>query len=172
VTTYTRSEAAERAGFSPEELGRFADLGILHPGEGDRFSTGDIRKATLVHGMVEAGLPLEGLVAVITSGALPLEFMDSPAYDRFTALSNETFAQASARTGTPVELLMLAREAVGGAMPIRTTGSARASCRPSRSSISSSRRGSAQRPSNACSGRRAKACGGSPSRSPRGGARR
>jgi adenylate cyclase len=117
VTTYTRSEAAERAGFSPEELGRFADLGILHPGEGDRFSTGDIRKATLVHGMVEAGLPLEGLVAVITSGALPLEFMDSPAYDRFTALSNETFAQASARTGTPVELLMLAREAVGGAMP-------------------------------------------------------
>jgi adenylate cyclase len=43
--------------------------------------------------------------------------MDGEAYNRFTALTDETFAQASQRTGAPVELLMLAREAVGGAVP-------------------------------------------------------
>jgi adenylate cyclase len=117
MAEYARAEAAERAGISSEELGSLVELGILHNTEGDRYSSGDIRKAALIHSMTEAGLPLEGLAEIITSGAMSLEFMDSPAYDRFTAISDETYAQASQRTGTPVELLMLAREAVGGAAP-------------------------------------------------------
>jgi adenylate cyclase len=117
MPTYPRVEAAERAGIQPDQLGQYVDLGILRPADGDVYSDGDIRKATLIHNLTEAGLPLDGITQVISSGSLGLEFMDSPAYDRFTALSDETFAQASARTGAPVELLMLAREVVGGAMP-------------------------------------------------------
>jgi hypothetical protein len=48
---------------------------------------------------------------------MSLAFMGSPAYERFTALTNETFAEASQRTGVPVELLMVVREAAGGAVP-------------------------------------------------------
>jgi class 3 adenylate cyclase len=117
VTDYSSKEAAERAGISEDELARLVELGILHLAEADRYGSGDVRKAALIHGMTEAGLPLEGLASIIASGAISLSFMDSPAYDRFTALGDETFAQASQRTGVPVELLMLAREAVGGAVP-------------------------------------------------------
>jgi class 3 adenylate cyclase/DNA-binding transcriptional MerR regulator len=114
---YSSAEAAKRAGITPDELGQLVELGILHPAEGDRYSSGDIRKAALVHDMTEAGLPLEGLAAVITRGGMGLGFMDSPAYERFTALGDETFAQASERTGVPIELLMVVREAAGGSVP-------------------------------------------------------
>ena len=43
--------------------------------------------------------------------------MDAPAYDRFATLSDETFEGLSERTGLPLDLLMLIREATGGAMP-------------------------------------------------------
>lgn len=117
MAEYSLARAAGRAGITQEELSRLVELGILHPAGSDRYSSGDIRKAALIHSMTEAGLPLEGLAQVITSGALSLDFMDSPAYDRFTTLSSETFDRASERMGVPVELLMLAREAVGGAVP-------------------------------------------------------
>ena len=114
---YSRQEAAERAGISLEELNQFVDLGILRPVDGDRFTSGEIRKAILVQSMVAGGLPLEGLAAVIAQGGLSLDFMDSPAYERFTALSDVTFAHLSERTGVPVDLLMVIRESTGGAPP-------------------------------------------------------
>ena len=43
--------------------------------------------------------------------------MDTPAYQRFATLSDETFREASNRSGVPVELLMVGREATGGAVP-------------------------------------------------------
>lgn len=114
---YSRQEAAERSGISLEELNKLVELGILRPAAGDRFSGGEIRKAVLVQSLVAGGLPLEGLAAVIAQGGLSLDFMDSPAYERFSALSDVTFAQLSERTGVPVELLMVIREATGGAQP-------------------------------------------------------
>jgi len=117
VTDYSRTEAAERAGVTEDDLTRWVELGMLRRAANDRFTSGEIRKAGLIHSLAEAGLPLEGLAAIIANGSLTLDFMDSPAYERFSSLTDETFAQASARTGVPVEVLMLAREAVGGAVP-------------------------------------------------------
>ncbi|MGH2489758.1 MAG: adenylate/guanylate cyclase domain-containing protein [Candidatus Limnocylindria bacterium] len=114
---FSRQEAAERAGVDVGELGRMVELGFIHPGADDRFSSGEIRKAGLVHSLVESGLPLEGMAAVIAGGGMSLDFMDFPAYARFTSLSDVTFAQLSERTGVPVELLMVIREATGGAQP-------------------------------------------------------
>ena len=51
------------------------------------------------------------------SGMGSLSFMDSPVYERFAALTNETFEDLSGRTGVPLNLLMLIREATGGAVP-------------------------------------------------------
>jgi adenylate cyclase len=117
MSDYSRAEAAERAGIGLDELRRMIDLGILHAVEGDRFTSGEVRKAGLVHSMMEAGLPIEGLARVVTTGTFGLEFMDTPAYERFSMLSDTTFAQMSERAGVPVELLMLIREATGGAQP-------------------------------------------------------
>ncbi|MGH2392850.1 MAG: hypothetical protein ACRDGH_05040, partial [Candidatus Limnocylindria bacterium] len=115
MVDYSRQEAAERAGVSLEDLNQLVELGILSPAKGDRFTSGDNRKAEMVQSLTAAGLPMEDLAAAIGRGALSLDFVEQPGYERFTALSDHTFAQVSAQTGVPVELLMVIREAVGGA---------------------------------------------------------
>jgi adenylate cyclase len=117
VTTYSRQEAAERAGISPDYMDRLVELKIVHPGEDGAFSPGHIRRAQLTQSLDTAGIPLEGLAAAIEGGAVSLDFLDSPSYERFAALSDVTFAELSARTGVPVDLLLIVREATGSAQP-------------------------------------------------------
>ena len=118
MKTYDRAEAAQRAGIDLEELGRLVELGLLVSGEDGRFSGGAIRRVGLVRGLVAAGVPLEGLGAAIRSGQLSLDFLDAPAFERFSALSDVTFAQYAQRTGAPVDLLMQIREAAGSPAPL------------------------------------------------------
>lgn len=114
---FSRQEAAERAGISVEELNQYADLGALVPQSDDTFTAGDVRKAGLVHNLQAAGLPLDGMAAGLRSGALSLDFLDTPVYQRFASLSDVTFQELSQRTGVPVQLLLVIREAVGGSQP-------------------------------------------------------
>ena len=78
---------------------------------------GDVRRAGLVNSLAAAGIPLDGLGAAMQSGRVSLDFLDVPAYERFSALSDLTFAQLADRTGVPVGLLMLIREATGSNPP-------------------------------------------------------
>jgi adenylate cyclase len=117
VVSYSRAETAERAGVTVDEVSRLVALGILSPREDDRFSPGDVRRAGLVQSLETGGIRSEMLAAALRRGELSLEFMDDPAYERFAALSGETFQQLSARTGIPLELLMVMREAIGSAQP-------------------------------------------------------
>jgi adenylate cyclase len=120
VGEYSRREAAARAGVSLEDVSRQVELGILAPEEGDRFSPGDVRRAGLVQSLVAAGIPLDGLAGAIGRGEVSFDFVDSPIYERLGALSDVTFQDLSAKTGVPVELLMVIREAVGSAQPSPT----------------------------------------------------
>jgi len=52
------------------------------------------------------------------SGQVSLDFLDEPAYERFSAISGVTFAELAERTGVPVQLLMLIREAAGSSPPL------------------------------------------------------
>jgi len=65
----------------------------------------------------QAGMPMEGMARLIRSHEVSTDFLDSPLYERFSALSPLTFQELSAKTGIPVELLMVVREAVGSATP-------------------------------------------------------
>ncbi len=112
------AEAAQRVGISPDELGRLVELGIVRPGVDDRFTPGDVRRVSMVHSLVAAGVPLDGLGAAIRSGKVSLDFLDEPAYERFSALSGVTFAEQARRTRLPVQLLMLIREAAGSPAPL------------------------------------------------------
>jgi class 3 adenylate cyclase/DNA-binding transcriptional MerR regulator len=118
VERYEIAEAAERAGVSPDELRRLIDLGILKPNTESRLTSGDVRRVGMVGSLTAAGIPLDGLGAAIRSGHVSLDFLDEPAYERFSALSDVTFAEFAERTGIPVSLLMLIREAAGSPPPL------------------------------------------------------
>jgi adenylate cyclase len=117
VAWHSDEDAAERAGVEPSFLVRLVDLGILTPETPDRYSDGDVRRVLMAASLEGAGIPLDAVAAAMRRGALTLAFMDSEAYERFAALSNETFSQVSERTGIPLELLTVIREAIGMAEP-------------------------------------------------------
>jgi adenylate cyclase len=117
MTSYPRAEAAERAGVGTEFLDRLIDLGIVAPDELDRCSPADVRRVLLAKSLEHAGIPLDSVAAAIQRGALSLTFLDQPSYERFAALSAETFQQVSDRTGIPLDLLTVIREAIGMAQP-------------------------------------------------------
>ena len=113
MVTYDLAEAAQRAGTDPESMGRLVELGIVRPDGDGRYGPGDVRRVGLVQSLVAAGISLDGLAAAIRNGQVSLAFLDAPAFERFSALSELTFAQAAERTGVPIDLLMLIREAAG-----------------------------------------------------------
>ena len=117
MTTYAREDAAERAGVEPSYLVRLMELGILTPEEQDHFSKGDVRRVLMARSLEDAGIPLDAVAGAIRRGALTLDFLDGESYERFAALADETFRQASDRTGIPLEMLMVIREAIGMAEP-------------------------------------------------------
>jgi adenylate cyclase len=117
VSGYTRQEVAQRAGVDPDYVDRLVELGILMPDAGDAFSPGDVLRARWLQSFERAGVPLEGMAAAVRDGALSFSYLDATAFDRFAGLSGTTFQQLSVRTGIPLELLMVVREALGFAEP-------------------------------------------------------
>ncbi len=113
---YSLNEAAERAGVDPSYLERLFELGILTAQDG-RVSPADVRVVMMVKALEDGGISLDGVAAAVERGALSFDFLATPAFERFAALASETFRQVSERTGVPLELLMLIREAIGMAQP-------------------------------------------------------
>jgi adenylate cyclase len=117
VGQYSREEVARSAGVERDYVDRLIELGIVRPGTGDAFSTGDVRRVRWVRSLEQAGMPLNGIAAAVRDGALSFSFLDAAAFDRFPGLSGTTFREVSERTGIPLELLSVVREAVGFAEP-------------------------------------------------------
>ena len=115
MTSLSAADVARDAGVDEPYVRHLAELGIL--GGGTAYRRSDARRVGVVVGLERAGLPLEGIAAALASGAMSLDFVDQPDYERYAALSNETFREVSARTGVPVELLLLIREAMGFGQP-------------------------------------------------------
>jgi class 3 adenylate cyclase len=120
VETYEVAEAAERTGVSVAALRRMVDLGILDLHGTDRFTAGHIRRINLVEALAAAGIPMDGLGAAIRRGQVTLDFLDAPAFERFSSASGVTFAEMAERTGVPIDLLLFIREAAGSGAPLPT----------------------------------------------------
>ena len=108
---------AARAGVDPDYVDRLVELGFLSPGSGNTFSAGDVRRARWVQSFDQAGVPLEGLAAAVRDGTLSFSYLDATAFDRFAGVSTTTFRELSERTGVPLDLLLVIREAHGFAEP-------------------------------------------------------
>jgi adenylate cyclase len=117
VASVTRADAARRAGLEPDFLDRLESLGLVSPDGDGLFSSGQVRRAQLAHTLVQAGIPLEGLGEGVRRRDISLDFVESEAYERFAPVSDETFAEVSARTAVPFEVLATVREAIGLAPP-------------------------------------------------------
>lgn len=117
MTRYSLDDAADRSGVERSYILGLLDIGILNRGEPDRFSSGDIRRILMARSLEDAGISLATVADAVRGGSLSLDFLDAPAYERFSALAPETFQQVSDRTGIPVAILTLIREATGSAQP-------------------------------------------------------
>lgn len=114
---FTKAEAVTRAGVEPDYLDQLVELGILGAQEDGTFARADVRRIALIKTLEDAGIPLDGIASAIRDGHLSLAFMDASSYDRFSTVTETTFTQVSERSGVPVELLMVIREAIGFAQP-------------------------------------------------------
>jgi DNA-binding transcriptional MerR regulator len=132
LTEYSIGDVADRAGVANDDVVMLVELGILSSGPDGHFSQGDVRRVRLMQTLERAGMPLQEVAAAVQSGNLSLGFLDTAAYDRLASLSEVTFQEVSGKTGIPVDLLMVIREAVGFAEPSRRIASARTSSRSSR----------------------------------------
>ena len=117
MTRYSRNTSPSEPGSSRPTSPDLVKLGILTPEEPDRFTPGDVRRVLMSRSLEDAGIPLEDVVAAIEHGVLSLDFADAAGFERFAGLTAETFQEVSDRTGVPLELLAVVREAIGMAPP-------------------------------------------------------
>jgi adenylate cyclase len=122
--SYSIEEAADRAGVEPAYFGLLASHHIVGAGTDGPFSDGDVRRATAVRMLTDAGVAVEALSAAITGGQISLSFLDNPVYERFAVPTRETFRELSDRTGIPFEASLLIREVMAHQHPLRMTASA------------------------------------------------
>jgi adenylate cyclase len=108
---------AHRAGVERDFAMRLREAAIIGEGREGGYGEGDVRRVRVIDMLVRAGLPLEGIGAVVRDGSLSLDFVETATYDRFASFSDETFGEVSARTGIPLETLGVIREAGGSAAP-------------------------------------------------------
>ena len=118
MTGLSKQDVADRAGVDPGYVDRLVALGILTPGSGETYSPGDVRRARWVQSFERAEVPLEGMATAVRDGALSFSYLDATAFDRFAGVSRTTFRELSERTGVPMDLLLVVREAHGFAEPM------------------------------------------------------
>ena len=109
----TQDEVADRAGVSTELVAEFVAKGFLTPNANGRLSLADVRRIGIIQALQNAGLPMDALERGVGVGIVPLAFLGDEEYERLPLLSPETFAEASARTGVPLPLVLVIRDALG-----------------------------------------------------------
>ena len=116
---YSTEELARRSGVEASYIDKLHELGVLRR-KGDApgsFSATDVRRVSIVRSLEEGGLPLSRIGEGIRTGWLSLDFVEQTSYERFAALSGESFSEVAERTSLPLELVMAIREATGSAQP-------------------------------------------------------
>ena len=113
--SYSIEQAAQRAGAGIDSVERLVRLGFAPTG--GEFSSSDVRLIQVLLLLERAGIPLEALATVSSGGGFSLDFIEAAGSRVFAPLTEATFGDVAERTGIPVDLLLVIREAVGGRPP-------------------------------------------------------
>jgi len=100
-----------------ESIARYAGVGLIDVEKAGEFSDEDVRRIQVFQTLEQAGLPIDGVAALVDSGHLALGFIEAAGQYVFVPLSDRTFAEVSESTGTPMETLASIRESLGGLPP-------------------------------------------------------
>src|SRR5688572_30501440 len=92
------------------------DQGMIVPDDDGRLTAGAIRRIGLLASLFRSGVPDSALAHALRTGRLSLGFLESPAFEHFSALTSTTFRELSRERGVPVGLLLAIREAIGSAV--------------------------------------------------------
>jgi adenylate cyclase len=111
------ADVARRAGVDLATADRMRAAGFIHQEADGGFGETAVRRIRIVQQLLESGLPFDALAEGAERGLFPLDFVDSPAYERFAGHTDETFEALAARTGIPLELVLALREAAGSSQP-------------------------------------------------------
>jgi class 3 adenylate cyclase len=106
---------AARSGASVDFVRRLLETGILTPDPAAGLTEADVRRVRVVEALEGAGLSLDGLAQAVGSGYISLDFVEQPAYERYDSLTDLTFRDIAQARSMPLDLLLIVREAGGGA---------------------------------------------------------
>jgi class 3 adenylate cyclase len=109
----SRERLADRSGVDPEYVDRLVSLGILTVPVDGTFAGSACQVVRLVRSFEGSGITPEHIGEAVRAGQLSLAFLDQPGYERFSGLSDTTFQQVSERSGIPLNVLTMTREAIG-----------------------------------------------------------
>lgn len=108
----SRTEVAAKAGVEPGYVDLLVDHGLIEPGDGNTYTSGDVFRARWIHSLELSGIPVEGLAAAVRNGSLSFRYLDASAFERFGALTDITVRELSEDSGIPMSLVSVIREAV------------------------------------------------------------
>jgi len=115
----SRAEVAARAGVDDVYVDRVIEADIVRPGADGGLSLADVRRVRFVRSLERSGVSFDGIATAVREGTLSFSYLDAGAFDeRIAGLTDVTFRELSERTGVPLELLSVVREAVGFALPL------------------------------------------------------
>src|SRR2546425_11644290 len=101
----TRDAVARRAGAAPEEIDRFAAMGILSS-PNEPFRSTDVTRVRLLQALEQSGIRPEDIGTAIASGEFSFAFVDALFPEQNTAaLSDLDFVELCRQFGFPLEFL-------------------------------------------------------------------
>ena len=112
----TREDLAARAGVDPADVDDFVRLGILKRNEDGTFMQGAVAAVRVILNLESSGISRESIAQIVRDGYIDFGMFEIGAYDRIAAISNLTFRQTAERTGIPLQVVLLIREAIGFAV--------------------------------------------------------
>ena len=78
MTTFSKTDVADRAGVDEDFVDRVVSVGLIKPDAAGRFVAADARRTQLAHSLEdESGIALSDLSDAVKDGLISFEFMDA-----------------------------------------------------------------------------------------------
>lgn len=105
MSRLTAAELARQAGTTNDMVDRFSGRGIITAGDDGLFDPVDLHRVRIALSMLEVGVSLDDMARLVEEGRYSFRFIGEVFPQAPPPLLDETFEQASAETGLPMEAI-------------------------------------------------------------------